>query len=560
MSPFPALALSLLALPSVSTAAAGPDRELILAGGALAICADLAPRACRTPRSGGRAPSRYRLDASGIARALDPRLWPSGTGPGRPALALLLEAARESLAERASDAKGIDAATLESALAGVCLGTACPEQDPRRPWSQLLDVERNAVLSALEVPQISGRDRLREGADPLDSGTPGGVAVLREFVAAAARRSDGRPRIAVVTASAFDSMDPVDFYRATFNALGAETAWWPVDAAVAAARFEVGDCAALPRLRRERLGVSQRERVFPDLAAEQAAFCLSERPMLSGVSGVFFAGGDQWRLRRAFVDAADAPNPWLDELREAHAAGRIVVGGTSAGAAVQSGAWMLGNGSVEAALMQPASRLAPPEPGCGRAGRCGAVGEAQLSLWPAGGLGLAGEAIVDTHFSERARELRLLVAMQAADARWGYGADETSALHLRESAGVTEIRAIGERGGWVFRRDARVEGVEAWYLVPGARLRIEATAVRLQLDPGVRPAEKPADAAPDSALEAGALRAAAQQLAGRCGRGLMLAAGTQRARLRCLPGARAWRAPTGWQGIGPLQLRLLRED
>lgn len=546
--------------PDPPAAEAAPARELFLAGGALAICADLAPSACRGALPAGRAPSRYRLDAPGMARAVDPALW-SGSGPGAAALALMLEAGREAVGPAGGSPEGVDAATLEAALQAVCLAPSCAERDPRRPWSQLLDAERNAIRSALEVPQIGpDRQRRREQARPGASRSAGGVEVLREFVAAAARRAGGRPRIAVVTASASDPMDPVDFYRSAFGELGAEAIWWPVDAASAAARFELADCAALPRLRRQRLQLSQRERIYPDLAIEQAAFCLAGGSVLQGVHGVFFAGGDQWRLRRAFVDAGDQPNPWLVELRAAHAAGRLVVGGTSAGAAVQSGSWMFGNGSVEAALARPVSTAPPPEPGCGRADRCGGVDEDQLSLWPAGGLGLAEGAIVDTHFSERARELRLLIAMQAADARWGYGADETSALLLSETAGRREVRAIGESGGWVFRRaPGQRDSVQAWYLVPGATLRVEGERVELVIAPGTAPATRRATAPPDSALESGALRAAAQQLAGRCGRGLRQSAGAQRVELRCLKGHRSWRSASGGQGIGPLSLDLRRE-
>ncbi len=111
---------------------------------------------------------------------------------------------------------------------------------------------------------------------------------------------------------------------------------------------QVYDSALAHRL--ERLRLARREAVYPDLAAEQLAFCRAASDSLPPVHGVFFAGGDQWRLRQAFVDPRDAANPWLQALRAAHAAGRVVVGGTSAGAAVQSGAWMLGNGSVAGKL------------------------------------------------------------------------------------------------------------------------------------------------------------------------------------------------------------------
>jgi len=465
-----------------------------------------------------------------------------------------------------NDTDVFDAARLESAFADACLGDGCAETDRRRPWSVLLDVERAALLAALELPQ-----RRADGTRPLERALPtrsrvrGGVEVLRAFVAEAQARTAGRPKIAVVTASGFDPMDAVDFYVDVFRELGADAVWWPVDAAAAAARFESGDCAALPRLRVERLRLPNREAVYPDLADYQRAHCASQPALMLQVQGVFFAGGDQWRHRQAFVRTDDSPNDWLLELRQAHAEGRVVVGGTSAGAAVQSGAWMLGKGDVEAAVSRAARVAPPPEPGCTRGGRCGGLPEDALTLWPAGGLRLAEGAIVDTHFSERARELRLLMAMQAADARWGYGADETSALLLRERAGRREIRAVGESGGWVMRRDAAMrDEVEAWYLAPGAVLVVEPSAeggerVSLVLDAEASRATRQRVPLPDSAFEAGALRTAAQRLAWRCGAHVQLPAPPGVAELRCAEGAQGWKGAGGMQGVGPLRLRFVRE-
>ena len=559
-----------------------PPRELILAGGALAVCSDLAPQACATPPTGAaRQPARFVVDDAGIGRALNPALWTAPGAPSRETLADLLGRARAALAE--APAGGVDAGLLDDALAAVCLAADCAETDPRRPWSVLLDSERAAVLAALEVPQL-GADgaRATERAHPETSRVQGGVAVLRAFVeAAAARTPKQRPRVAVVTASAFDPMEPVDFYLDAFRDLGAEAVWWPVDAASAAARFERGDCAALPTLRAERLRVSNREAVVPDLSGFQRAFCDSQPAMTLAVQGIFFTGGDQWRLRQGFVLPDDRANPWLQELQQAHAAGRVVVGGTSAGAAVQSGAWMLGNGTVEAAVSRASRVAAPPEPGCARGGRCGALPEDALVLWPAGGLRLAGNAIVDTHFSERARELRLLMAMRAAGATWGYGADETSALRVREFAdGRREIDAIGESGGWVFRRGVAMgDEVEAWYLAPGARLVIEPVTgsnviadgnaegdasatgerVRLVIDPGTARAVRERVPLPASAFDDGALRAAAQRLAWRCGEGHALPAPPGRAELGCADGARGWKGANGVHGVGPLRLRFVRD-
>lgn len=544
----------LLLLAPVATARAAGDArtghpaETILAGGALAICADLAPRACVEPLAGGRGPARYRLDADGLARAADPRLW---TAPDAPQPAEVAHWLARRVA--ADDGEPVDAATVEARLAAAEEGAA------RSLWPRLTDGERATVLAALEMPLVDPDGvRVRERADPARSRERGGVAVLEAFVAAARARAGGvTPRIAIVTASAIDPMEPVDFYESVFAALGAEARWWPIDAAMARARFPERDCGALESHRLAALGIAGRAQVYPDLATRAAAFCAEDDGGLPDVHGVFFAGGDQWRLRRAFIDADDRPNPWLAALRAAHAAGRVVVGGTSAGAAVQSGAAMLSNGSVAAAAEGRSAMAPPPEPGCARAGRCRpGLDEDALTLWPAGGLGLANAAIVDTHFSERARELRLLVAMAATGAAWGYGVDETSALRVREWPDRREIDALGAHGGWVFRRLAD-DAVEAWYLAPGARLVIRGDAVAWAgLDAAARP-PRPAVVAPSDALAPGALRAAAARLAWRCGRPIGLAAGERRATLACLAGAtEAGLGTNGRASVGPLRLAL----
>lgn len=542
-----------------------PPRELFLAGGSLAICSDLAQRACTEDPGGERVPARFAIDEEGIARASDPALWAASGAPEPAVIASLLHKARIALGARALDPAGLDAGTLQDTFAATCLADNCTDTDARRPWSIMLDAERDALLAALERPTAAtGEARARERAHPGRSRVDGGVHVLRAFVAAARARGAERPLIAVVTASAFDPMEPVDFYLSLFEALGASASWWPADAALAAARFEAGECAALPRLRVERLKLTQRERVYPDLAAAQDAYCRSGATMPE-VDAVFFAGGDQWRLREAFFDAGGKPNAWLLALREGYGSGRVVVGGTSAGSAVHSGAWMLSNGSVEAAVRGAIRAVRPPEPGCARGRRCGAAGEDDLTLWPAGGLGLAAGAIVDTHFSERARELRLLLAMQAAGAHWGYGADETSALHMRESGTRREISALGEHGGWVFER-APGQGslsARAWYLAPGATLVIDGAGTQLRVEePARRAARRPAPAGsaalnPGSAFESGALRTLAQRLALRCGAPRVITAGAARAQLACAEGHVDWRGPKALDGVGPMELRIL---
>jgi cyanophycinase-like exopeptidase len=509
--------LILLLLAASSGAFAGaPPAELFLAGGALRTCSELAPRACESPpdRAGRRLPAAYRVDDGGLSRALDPLLWHDrADAPDRATLAAMLASVRRDGDWNLDD--------IEARLAAYCPTSACDDAAPASPWQRLLDDERAAILSALEVPQIVDGLRREERAMLAQSRDQAGVEVLRAFVAATAARSPGiKPRIAVVTASALDPFDPVDFYLDAFRELGADAEWWPVDAALNAAVFEQGRCDGLDSLRRERMKLSGRDRIYPKLGAQQWRACLDPDSITrvpERVQGVFFAGGDQWRHRQAFFDGEDRPNAWLLALQRAHAVGTVVVGGTSAGTAVQSGVAMVSNGTSAEALASGALARLPMAPGCGRAGRCAdGLPEESLTYWPAGGLGLLPGWTIDTHFSERGRELRLLVLMHAAEVDFALGVDETSAIHVVRRGDETHLEALGAQGGWLFERLASdgdgALAARVHYLAPGQRFALGNGALR-RIDGSVTKAE-PGDtrgSVERDALAAGALRGAAQQ-------------------------------------------------
>jgi cyanophycinase-like exopeptidase len=561
--------LILLLLAAAGTPLAAPPEaprpapELFLAGGALRTCSDLAPTACRTLPTveTARAPSLFRVDDGGISRALDPLLWLGRPqAPNRTSLAAMLSSVRRDAAWHRAD--------LEDALDRHCPRSACTG-DAATPWRRLLSDERAAILSALEVPQLDEGVRRRERAHLAQSRQAEGVEVLRAFVAAARQHANGAtPRIAVVTASASDPFDPVDFYLAAFRDLGAQPQWWPVDAALNAAVLQGGGCGRLDALRREHLKLSARDRVYPDLAALQWRACLDHEATAAvpaNVHGIFFAGGDQWLHRRGFFDRDDQPNAWLLALRKATAAGTLVIGGTSAGTAVQGGAAMLSNGDSAEALRSGALARPPMDAGCADAGRCAdGLSEDALTYWAGGGLGLLPGWTVDTHFSERARELRLLTLMHDAQVPLAAGVDETSALHVVGSGASATYEALGASGAWIFERlpgggdgtrTARVH-----YLAPGASFSLTAN--------GLSPAAKLAEsvdatspvAVPRDALEDGALRAAAQALATGQADKLTLRAGDGRVTLARTPASRAWRASDGLAGITHLTLTHFPKD
>ncbi|WP_460828283.1 type 1 glutamine amidotransferase family protein [Marilutibacter aestuarii] len=546
-------------------------RELIMAGGALDLCSSLSPDACLHPgRVTGpnqRGPARYGLDASGREEAL---ALDFGAPARRAAIAAVLDDAATALGSR-----HVDAATLREALASRCVTGSrvrrCASGDADAPWTRLDDDWRSGLMAALEQPQRdeTGR-RLREATGLDDGRSPHGAAVMKAFVEAARDRADGgRPRIAVVTASAFDPFDPVDFYLDAVRQAGGTAQWWPVDSALEAAVLEGRGCAALPRLRIERLRLPGRARVYPDLVAQQADACADPGSLGSlpdRIDGIFFAGGDQWKLREAFFDDDDRPNAWLRALRARVASGDVVVGGTSAGSAVQSGGPMLSNGSPEQALRQGAQASPPPRPGCSAAGDCvGGLDEDAFTYWPGGGLGLAPGLVVDTHFSERGREARLVRLLADTGARWGIGVDETSALHLRwEGIDRLAINAVGASGGWVFERQepacAGSPRAGAYYLAPGAVLEVaHAGGARLHAVRETGPAQAAAAraTAAANALDPGALRELAQQLALDGGTEAMLATGVDgiRARLSTRPGTQRLKAgSSSWASVGPLTL------
>lgn len=545
--------LLLFSLAIGPAAAADPPAELFLAGGALRTCSDLAPAACRTPPgvAPARGPARYRVDDGGVARALDERLWQGRQGaPDRAALLALLSSARRD-ADWDRDA-------LEQRFDSF--------RGQGQPWRRLLDDERAALLSALELAHPPEQPRPREATRLADSRDAAGVEVLRAFVAAAKERAGGAaPRIAVVTASAQDPFEPVDFYLSAFRELGAEVEWWPVDAALNAAVFEHRRCDWLDAMRRERLRQSGRDRPYPDLGALQWRACLDPertRTLPSRVQGLFFAGGDQWRHRQAFFGPDEKPNAWLVSLREAHAAGRLVVGGTSAGTAVQAGRAMVSNGTAAEALRTGARAMPPLEPGCERAGRCAqGLPEDTVTYWPAGGLGLLPDWTLDTHFSDRGRELRLLRLMHDAGVDWGAGVDETSALRFVRDGDGWRVQALGREGGWLFQRippsgDGAI-AARVHYLAPGAWVRVDARGVAAPRDRTEQLAGDGPDRGDESrdALEGGALRNAVVALANGQRDEVALPAGTGVATLARTRDTHVWQAPSGRPGALNLELR-----
>ena len=236
--------------------------------------------------------------------------------------------------------------------------------------------------------------------------------VLRDFVEAAGGADSV---IAVLPTASSLGPEIVDLYSALFGRLGA---------------------ASVRSIRPE----SRAEADDPALVAQ-----------LDGVTGVFMTGGNQLKLSAVVTGTAFAA-----ALKDAHARG-VVIGGTSAGASIQS-SHMVAFGSGGATPKQRMTQLAA-------------------------GLGLLEGCVIDQHFAQRNRYGRLLSLVAQSPSLLGIGVDEDTA------AVVTKERYLDVIGrGAVTIVDGREVTSNAYaakrtapLLVSGARLHVLPAGAKFDL-------------------------------------------------------------------------------
>ncbi len=125
---------------------------------------------------------------------------------------------------------------------------------------------------------------------------------------------------------------------------------------------------------------------------------------LEGVTGVFFSGGDQSRLTAVLL-GTPVHRRLLDLYRQG-----IVIGGTSAGAAVMSKLMITGNELLNPDSTSPFT----------------AVKKGNIEIQE--GFGFLGTVIVDQHFLRRRRHNRLFSVVLEHPSLLGVGIDEATAI------------------------------------------------------------------------------------------------------------------------------------
>ncbi|MEE2001738.1 cyanophycinase [Alkalimonas sp. MEB108] len=298
----------------------------------------------------------------------------------------------------------------------------------------------DSCLAAAELPttiSAEGGEQvlLQQTKDPFSRD------LMPAFVrTAAAFSKHDQPKVLVVTASSANPFGAVDFYLQLFEQAGAQVAWLPIHNAYQQAQrlgAEQG-CSQLDSLFAKYHGLENPSGRYPELMAYQRDVCLGGHArsvaMIEAADAIFFNGGDQSRTLLALRTEDGQASPELTAIQRGLAEGRLLVGGTSAGTAVMSGSAtagvpMITNGESRHALAFGAHATEPPERDCDEAGTCpDGLHASSLTYNPQGGVGLFPWGILDTHFSERGREGRLIKLALATQTRFGFGVDEATAL------------------------------------------------------------------------------------------------------------------------------------
>ncbi|MGC8866533.1 MAG: cyanophycinase [Bacteroidales bacterium] len=200
------------------------------------------------------------------------------------------------------------------------------------------------------------------------------------------------------------------------------------------------------------------------------AYDASVCQQISECTAIWFSGGDQMRITQALLDSNGNDTPALKAIRRLLDRGGMV-GGTSAGAAIQSKTMIGGGSSMGALLFGIADKYSEDE----------VDGKGKLYLTQ--GLGFFPEGIVDQHFDRRARLGRLALALFRNSHLFnlGFGIDENTALiynqkersiTVKGKGGVSLIDISSARLNFI-RGMPRMQNLFLSYLTSGDSLLLE---------------------------------------------------------------------------------------
>jgi cyanophycinase len=443
--------------------------DLLLAGGGLKTCSSMATKNCtiNSFNKDSKSTILYQISQSNLQKFNDTEGFLNLTSSQKMQINKVIS--------------NIYAESPERIVTLNLLRDAFEKQKSLALYQSLSDAVYYALLDSLEYAQTTSKgQRKREVTALKFNENQASVAIYQHFVEQADQRKptgQERPRIAVITASSRDPFEVADFYESVFTEAGADVMWIPLDSNYQQARaLESLGQAGCKQLRqiRARNHSYYREEIYPERSALQTAFCLDPDKMLTAlanVQGVFFNGGDQSLTLATLKLVNGLDTPELSLIRQQVQAGKLIVGGTSAGTAVQAGGVhgqkpvpMLTNGDSSVAMQRGAFGHPPPSQRCGNALQCvdGLLAN-DLTYLANGGSGLFSLGLLDTHFSERERETRLALFAAETKQRFAFGVDETTALLVGRGKLPDEMHfeVLGQNGVFIIDRQQGVYARDA---------------------------------------------------------------------------------------------------
>lgn len=424
--------------------------QSMLAGGALSTCSSLSRHNCRTQpfSSEHKSSTLYEINEASITR-LELFIQNDASRTTKEALSSILPQLHKRLKNKPLNRK-----ELFDQFERFSLLTQVDELD---------DIAYFALLDHLEFAQLDSNGvRKKEFADINASISLSSIAVYNTFVEQVKQRAklaQQKPHIVVLTSSARDPFEVADFYVSAFSSLGVTTTWLPIDASLANAldqkQRSPDACVHLDDFRQQH-GVFDRERIYPEFTRLQQQMCEQPKLIISQIEsaqGLFINGGDQSKTLAAIMsNTGQFTDYWQHVLTKVDNF-EMIIGGTSAGAAVQAGNFynhypipMISNGTSTQAIKRGAFAALAPSQRCISKNCQHAVGKDDLTFTPSGGAGVFSIGTVDTHFSERDREGRLITLAVSQSVRLAVGVDETSALLFRRVGDVVDLSILGKNG------------------------------------------------------------------------------------------------------------------
>ncbi|EWS96936.1 cyanophycinase [Pseudoalteromonas sp. SCSIO 43095] len=415
---------------SLQLSAKESEQTLVLVGGALTTCASLSPKNCeKNTQIPGKIHNVFALSHAKISQIK--LQWPSKN----------TQAKNKTIKNLATmQAKSSPTLSKKELL------WLWRDIDSKQ-LNSLTDQEYNFVIDMLEVAQLqSDNTRLKEQVNTALNSESAATDIL-QFISGSLKVKSTNPSILAITASSRDPYESADFYEGLLRFPNINSQWLALTPALAKA-ITTNKCDDLNTLRHSEMGLYQREYIYPDRTQAEYLLCKNGTDalvqLIKNSTGVMFNGGDQSLTRKVLFDENNQPYPWTKALQS-----RPVVVGTSAGTAVQSGGQahggnvvMITNGTSLSALKEGAQAIDAPSE---------RSNSDSLTYNRFGGLGTFSYGVLDTHFSERNRTLRLGTLLDSFSANqaqpaFGFGVDETTALVVIKSESGNLMTVIGKNG------------------------------------------------------------------------------------------------------------------